>query len=243
MAAYGHLAINGYFPQLGNKMTESEKKPSRVIDWAAIRKAYEMDDEPVRMIAERHGISSSAIDHRMRHEGWSMRRDRARVAKGLESLPRNRLVDWDVVRREYENGGFSINEICARHAISESNLYRHKHGGNWISRREAFPRAYGAGGTVDTTEKMKALVESALAKLLADGQLVEKIDLSDPLRALHTLIHAFQKIRDMQDREKRHNDDDRSDRLIINDATREALARRLEALADSWEAAGDSGGT
>ena len=226
---------------MGDHMKLPEKAPARGVDWAAVRMAYETGDEPVRMIAERHGISSSAIDHRMRSEGWPMRRDRARLAKGLESLPRNRLVDWDVVRREYENGGFSIEEIRARHGISEGNLYRHKRHGNWLPRRGAFPKAFGAGGTMDTATKMKALVEAALEKLVTEGKLVDKIDLSDPLRALHTLLHAFQKIRDLQDREKSGDGGSRNDGIFIDEASRMALALRLEALADTWETERNAG--
>ena len=152
-----------------------------------------------------------------------------------------RMTDWSAVRHEYEAGEYSVDEILERHGIGQNRLYKYRKLENWQARRPAHPRAYGAGGTVDTTESMKALVESALAKLLADGRLVEKIDLSDPLRALHTLIHAFQKIRDIKDREKRHDDGERIGRLIIDDASREALATRLEALADSWESKGDPG--
>jgi hypothetical protein len=222
-------------------MTQPDKAPPRVIDWPAVRVAYETGTEPVRVIADQHGISSSAIDHHMRSEGWHMRRDRARLARGLESSPRGRVVDWDVIRREYENGGFSIEEIRARHGISEGNLYRHRKAGNWPLRRAHSPRAFGAGGAMDTTEKLRALVQSELVKLVTSGRLAENIDLSDPLRALHTLTHALQKMHDFQDRENRRDAGDSDDRLIINDASRLSLARRLAALAEAWETAGGGG--
>lgn len=216
------------------------KKPLRVIDWAAIRKAYEAGDVPVRVIAGQHGTSSNAIDHRMRRGGWRKRRDRARLAKGLESLPRNRPVDWDVVRGEYENGGFSIKEICARHRIAVNNLYSHRNAGGWTPRREAFPKAFGAGGTIDTVGSLRSLVDSAVAKLVADGKLTERINLDDPLRGLHTLATVLHRIGGLKSEEERRDERERNERLIIDDASREILAQRLDDLARAWKHERDS---
>jgi hypothetical protein len=51
-------------------MTAPDRPPLRAVDWAAVQLAYETSDEPVLIIADFHGISSSAIDHRMRSDGW-----------------------------------------------------------------------------------------------------------------------------------------------------------------------------
>ena len=56
------------------------------------------------------------------------------------------------------------------------------------------------------------------------------------------LAGALEKILDDDAKEKLRNDEDNIGRLISNDDTRDALAQRLEALADRWEAAKGNGG-
>lgn len=216
-------------------MKPQDKAPARAIDWAAIRLAYEAGDEPMRMIADRHCSSISAIDHRRRRDGWPLRRDRARQREAATDAASSRLVNWDDVRREYEGANFSIWEICARHAIAEGNLYRRRREENWPLRRQAFPRAFGAGGAGDTTARLRALVEIEVAKLQADGQVPDKINVKDPLRALHTVLTAFHKLREIETLEKGRIDADRIHHTIISDASRLDLAGRLATLAEAWE--------
>ena len=215
-------------------MTAPEKAPLRAIDWPAIRKAYEQGDDPVRIIAAQHGISQSKIDHRRAKEGWLMRRDPARAAK-------RGSVDWAEVRSEYEMGQYPVLELCERHGFGLSSLYRRKQLQNWDARRATYPKAYGAGGKVNATQRLKALVAKKLAALEVRRVLGEKIDVGDPLKGLHTLASAFEKMLDIEHREKLRDDGDRAGRLIINDASREALARRIEKLASAWESKGDTG--
>jgi hypothetical protein len=214
-------------------MTATDKAPPSAVDWAAVRLAYDTTETPLRILSEQFGFSLSTWHHRRRREGWTTRRARAALAP-KPVLPKPRpAVDWAKVRFDYEKGEISVDDICARHRIGGHRLQKRKRDEGWEPRRANYPKAFGAGGTVDTTESLKALVEGALAKLAADGGLADKIDLSDPLRALHTLLHAFQKLRGMQEQ-------DRIGRLIIDDASRLALARRLEALANAWENSGSA---
>ena len=92
---------------------------------------------------------------------------------------------------------------------------------------------------MNATQRLKALVAGKLAAL--EGRLGpgEKIDVGDPLKGLHTLASAYEKMLAIEVREKLRDD---GDRLIINDASREALARRLDVLASAWKNAGDTGG-
>ena len=241
MTAYGRLAINGYSPQLGNDMTAPEKKPLRVIDWAAIRKAYEEGDEPIRMIAAQHGISQGMIHYRVAKEGWPMRRDPQRTPEETEAHSQQEdHTDWAEVRREYEEGKYSVGVVCIRHGFGPSRLYRRKNLEDWKGRRPSYPKAYGPLGAVNAPQRLKALVARKIAALEARPEFDEKIDLGDPLKGLHTLASAYEKTLAIEHREKFHSD---GDRLIIDDASRLALALRLEALADAWEAAGGIGRT
>ena len=207
-------------------------KSASVVDWAAIRKAYEEGDEPVRVIAARHEISQDMINYRVAMEDWPRRR----AARRHESSQQRGGVDWAEVQRAYEGVACAVWEICVRHGIGKSRLYQRRNLENWVARSPGHPKAYGPGDKADATARLKALALGSVAALQARVDLGEKIDTDDALRGLHQLASAFQKIHAIEHREKLGDD---RDRLIIDDATRLALALRLEALADSWENAGN----
>lgn len=156
------------------------------------------------------------------------------------------LVDWDEVRREYEKGEHSVEEICARHCISARSLYQRKRLKNWPSRHATAPKAYGAGGiTVNAAERLRALVMQKLEALdispETDGEKTDEkkeMDVGKPLRAVLAAASTIQKALDIEQKEKLRDDGEQAGRVIIDDAARDALARRLEALADSWLEAG-----
>jgi transposase-like protein len=191
----------------------------------------------LRVIAGLHGVSQSMIDRRRAKEAWPKRRNTGRVATRHGATPKTCQVDWPAVRHDYETGEYSIQEVARRHGCSPSSLQRKKELEQWQARRPAYPRAYGAGGTVIASQRLRAGLTKKLALLATRLDLAEKIDLSDPLKGLDTLANVLEKL--LEAREKSGDD---GDRLSINDASRNALAERLEALADSWERKRDSGG-
>lgn len=223
-------------------MTGTGRKPARAPDWAAIRRDYQTSPDPIWKVAARHGVTQSRIDHRRRSEGWQSRGDLAKLKREAQGLPSAKGADWGKIRAEYENGEFSIWDICERHGIAQTSFYRRKRRESWAARRDSFPNAYGAGGTVKAAERLKALVARELSAIEARLGLGEKLDARDPLRALHTLASAVQKILDIEHREKTADAGDRN-RLVIDERSRLALAQRLETLARHWEASGNSGGT
>ena len=210
-----------------------DNESPKTIDWLAIRAAYETGVEPLRHIARLHGVSESVVHRKRTKEAWPRRHETGRIAP--RPAPNTNQVDWLAVRHDYETGEFSVSEVARRNGCSHSGLQRQKELEHWQARRPAYPSAYGAGGKV--AARLKAGLIQKLAAISAGLGLAEKIDLNDPLQGLHTLANAYGKI--LEAREK--SDDDR-DRLRINDATRDALAERLEALAQSWERKRDSGG-
>ena len=209
-----------------------ESNSTKTIDWAAIRLAYETGDELVRNIALLHGVTASMIDHRRAKEAWPRRTDTGRIAP---RPPKVDNVDWLAARQDYEAGVYSLVEVARRHGCSKHRLQQKKNEGQWIARRPAYPSAYGAGGIVAEPQRLKAGLTKKLAILGARLGLAEKIDPGDPLKGLDTLANAIEKLLEAKERM-----DDDGDRLSINDASRNALAERLEALADSWERKRDS---
>lgn len=232
----GHKRL---FSTIGlEEMTAPEMPALAALDWAAIRKAYEDGDDPLPVIAVQYGTSISAMARRRRKENWPTRRNRApRIARGLAAFPPRRSVNWPGVRLEYESGEFTVRDICERHGISPDSFYSVAHREGWRARR---PKTFGAGGQVKTTERLRGLVTSTLAGLEARRALGEKIDTDDALRGLHQLASLTVRILDIEHREKRRDDAERTGRLVINDASRMALAPRLDDLARAWKHERDS---
>ena len=203
-----------------------ENDSPKTIDWLAIRAAYETGAETVGIIAGLHGITASMIDRRRVKEAWPKRSDTGRIAP---RPPKVDQVDWLAVRHDYETGEYSLSEVVRRHGCSRSRLQQQKELEHWQARRPAYPKAYGAGGMAP--QRFKAGLAQKLAILSAQLGLAEKIDVGEPLKALNTLAAACEKL--LEAAKEKSGDD--SNRLHINDATRDALAERIEALADSWE--------
>jgi hypothetical protein len=216
----------------GGKKLDSNSR--RIIDWAAIRAAYEAGDELVRNIASLHGVTTSMIDHRRAKEAWPKRTDTGRIAP---RPPKVDHVDWLAAKHDYEAGEYSLSAVARRHGCGKYRLQQRKELGGWQARRPAYPKAYGAGGIVAEPQRLKAGLTKKLASLQARLGLTEKIDPGDPLKGLDTLANAIEKLL-----EAREKSDDDGDRLSIGDASRNALAQRLEALADSWEREAAPGG-
>ena len=206
----------------------------RIIDWPAIRAAYEAGDELVRNIASLHGVTTSMIDHRRAKEAWPKRTDTGRLAP---RPPKVDHVDWLAVKHDYEAGEYSLSAVARRHGCGKYRLQQQKELGGWTARRPSYPKAYGAGGIVAAPQQLKAGLTKKLAGLATRLGIHEKIDLSDPLKGLDTLAKAIEKLL-----EAREKSDDDGDRLSIGDASRNALAQRLDALAEAWERKRDSGG-
>jgi hypothetical protein len=213
------------------------RKSASVVDWAAIRIAYEEGDDPPSVIAAQYGTSISSMALRRRKENWLTRRNRARMARGLWAFPPKRHVAWAAIRFEYESGEFSVRDICERHGIAVHSFYRQARRESWRARS---PKAFGAGGRVKTTERLRDLVTSTLAGLEERRALGEKIDTDDALRGMHQLASLTVKILDIEQKEKLRDDGERIGRLIINDASRLALAHRLDELARAWKHKRDS---
>ncbi len=231
MTAHGRWAISGYSPQLGISMKTSDKKPPRAADWAAVRRAYEQGRDPLPAMALRHGVNIRTLQHRRKTEGW------------LRLRHRPARVDWLAVRGDYEGGERSLSEICKLHGCSTYGLHQRRLAENWKPRRPAYPRAFAAGGQVNGAVQIKAALYKKLEALAQRLKLDGNVDPAFPLQGMLTLATALEKVVAIEAKEKRRDADDSAGRLIINDATREALALRLEALAARWKAERDSGGT
>jgi AcrR family transcriptional regulator len=66
-------------------MDEQAKRPQ--VDWAAVRRAYELGDETIKDICARFGVSKGGFEYRWRKERWLSRQD-ANVDRHLSTRDR-----------------------------------------------------------------------------------------------------------------------------------------------------------
>lgn len=73
MTPYGRLAINGYSPQLGNKMSSASESPAGDLLWQQARTDYETTEKDLNAIAQALGISRARLIAEARSRGWKLR--------------------------------------------------------------------------------------------------------------------------------------------------------------------------
>ena len=135
-------------------------------------------------------------------------------------------VDWAELEREFAAGA-GMPALAKRHGVSRA-MIRRRVG----AAAPPPPPSPAAGG--GTAPRLKLLLSRQIASLEAKPP-------DDPLQALHRLACIAQKTIDIERKETAGHDADTSRNTAIDDTSREALARRIEALAGQWEAAADPG--
>ena len=138
---------------------------------------------------------------------------------GRKAIPPQNM-DQAKLRRQLEAGA-GVRELAKRHGVSRAEIRRHT--------GAAPPAAAG------TAPRLKRLLSRQIAAL-------EEKPADDALLALHRLACISQKTIDIEKKETARNDAGKPRTSPIDDASRDALARRIEALAEQWEAAADPGG-
>ena len=73
MTAYGRLAINGYSPQLGNKMSNADEQSAGELLWQQARDDYENTEKRLDLVAEVLGITKFKLVIEARRRGWKLR--------------------------------------------------------------------------------------------------------------------------------------------------------------------------
>lgn len=73
MTPYGRLAINGYSPQLGKKMSSASESPAGNLLWQQARTDYETTTTDLNAIAQALGISRYRLIAEARQRGWKLR--------------------------------------------------------------------------------------------------------------------------------------------------------------------------
>ena len=158
-------------------------------------------------------------------------------------------VDWAAARARYEQGSETVAEIAAGLGISKQSLTARARREGWRLRSPAKPRA---PATRETIARLKNLLQQRLADLERQlGTLGEEASAATSerdIRAANTLVRTLEKVLELERKDRTQRARQRKQHRRLDDAEREALARKLEGLhrelhpeADLAEAA-DPGG-
>lgn len=94
--------------------------PARIsdVDWDMVRTEYEVGIEPVRVIAERHGVTRSAVNNRRGRHGWRPRRlgqtNTASMVRRMYVLADRQLVMLEDLKQPADEAGVRLLSQLAR---------------------------------------------------------------------------------------------------------------------------------
>lgn len=160
-------------------------------------------------------------------------------------------VDWLRLRREYEAGERPLAEIAGEAGINRQKL-------SLLARREGWKLRTASRGkseaTRETIRRLKSLLQQRLGEL--EGQIATlgaeatAASSEKEIRSINTLVRTLEKVLELERKDRAARARRRKEHRQFDDAEREALALRLEALHREWtgeeikpmaENAGDAG--
>jgi hypothetical protein len=150
-----------------------------------------------------------------------------------DGTPPAAAPDWAAAYTDFLGRRHTYAEICARHGITRQDFdaYRKAHGWKRPSAKSESTRA--------TIRRLKDLLHRRLAELegqlAAIGKDVSAAESEREIKSMNTLVRTLEKVLEL---ERKHRSPRSRGLRIIDNARREALAQRIEALAESWEDSG-----
>lgn len=155
---------------------------------------------------------------------------------------------WDHIRLRYEQAQETVAQIAASIKITPQALSRKAKAEGWLLRslksgKAAKPKP---PSTRDTLRRLKDILQSRLSQL--EGQITEigaeinALSNERDIRATNTLVRTLEKVLELEHKERKQRSARARATRRFNDAEREELARRIDALCQREEVAGDSVG-
>jgi chromosome segregation ATPase len=148
---------------------------------------------------------------------------------------------WDHIRLRYEQAQETVAQIAASIGISGITLSRKAKAEGWLMRslksgKAAKPKP---PSTRDTLRRLKDILQSRLGQL--EGQITEigaeinALANERDIRATNTLVRTLEKVLELEHKERKQRSRRARETRKFNDAEREELARRIDALCQRQE--------
>lgn len=153
--------------------------------------------------------------------------------------------DWAKLRQDYEQGMRSVAEIAAEAGLTRQRLTVIARRDGWKPRGPGKPKSEATRATI---RRLKTLLQQRLADFEAQitslGAEADAASSERDIRAMNTLVRTLEKVLELERKDRAHRAKRRARHRQFDDAEREALAQRLEALHREWvgQEAEQSGG-
>ncbi|MDX2264588.1 MAG: helix-turn-helix domain-containing protein [Hyphomicrobiales bacterium] len=138
-------------------------------------------------------------------------------------MSKNTEADWPAMIQAYARGEASVRDLCRRHGVSASALYRRLKAGG-VMRRRAPPEAGLLMRLAKALEKKMSRFEESLNA----GGALSTADQEREARTLSSLLRMFERISTLSERERKT--EATKGTTVDADTLRAELAARLEAL-------------
>jgi hypothetical protein len=155
---------------------------------------------------------------------------------------------WDHIRLRYEQAQETVAQIADSIGITPQSLSRKAKAEGWLLRslKSGKPAKPKPPSTRDTLRRLKEILQSRLGQL--EGQITEigaeinALSNERDIRATNTLVRTLEKVLELEHKERKQRNARARQTRKFNDAEREELARRIEALCGQEEGEADSVG-
>jgi hypothetical protein len=144
-------------------------------------------------------------------------------------------VDWARLRGDYEAGLRPIAEIAGEAGLNRQKLALLAKREGWRLRNPARARTE---ATRDTIRRLKSMLQGRLGELESQiatlGVEATAASSEREIRSMNTLVRTLEKVLELERKDRAHRARRRKEHRQFDDAEREALALRLEALHREW---------
>lgn len=139
--------------------------------------------------------------------------------------------DWVRLRHDYEAGIRPVTEIAGEAGTNAQNLATHAARNGWKLRTVRRARTE---ATRETIRRLKTVLQQRLgeieAQIAALGAEATAATSERDIRAMNTLVRTLEKVLELERKDRSHRARRRKEYRRFDDAEREALAHKLDAL-------------
>ncbi len=146
--------------------------------------------------------------------------------------------DWVRLRHDYEAAIRPVTEIAGEAGTTARNLAAHAARNGWKLRTARRARTE---ATRETIRRLKSVLQQRLgeieAQIAALGEAATAASSERDIRAMNTLVRTLEKVLELERKDRSHRAKRRKGYRRFDDAEREALAHKLDALRKEYAGA------
>ncbi len=139
--------------------------------------------------------------------------------------------DWAVLRLRYEQAQETVTAIATSVGITAQALSHKAKRLGWMMRAGNRTKSE---TTKQTLKRLKDIIQNRLRQLEGEigaiGDDLDKLSNEREIRSTNTLVRTLEKVLELEHKERKQRGKHRQDKLRMDDAGRDELARRIESL-------------